>query len=122
MDHRSRNWFHSFLTGRKQRVKIGEQMSNPLQLTSGVPQGGILSPIVFTIYCAGMEEWVTHSTIFNYADDTSSSLADKTVETIIEKLERDAEQMLCFMASNGLVANPDKTVFMMMGRKQKMEF
>ena len=40
------------------------------------------------------------------------------METIKEKLESDAEKMLCFMASNGLVANPDKTVYMMLGRKK----
>ena len=118
LDLRSRSWFRSFLTGRTQRVKIGAKLSNPLGLTSGVPQGGILSPIVFTIYGADMEDWMSHSTLFNYADDTSSSLADRSVETIKEKLESDAEKMLCFMASNGLVANPDKTVYMMLGRKK----
>ena len=118
LDLKSRNWFRTFLTGRTQRVKIGDQLSDPLKLTSGVPQGGILSPIIFTIYCADMGEWVSDSTIFNYADDTSSSYANISLELIEEKLEKDAEGMLCFMASNGLVANPDKTVYMMLGRKR----
>ena len=42
-------WFHSFLSNRTQRVKIGNTLSDLLWLTSGVPQGGILSPIVFTL-------------------------------------------------------------------------
>ena len=118
LDQKARNWFHTFLNGRTQRVKIGCQISDPLHLTSGVPQGGILSPIIFTIYCADMEDWVNHSTIFNYADDTSSSVADKSVEVVLEKLESDAEGMLSFMASNGLVANPNKTVLLLLGRKK----
>ena len=34
---------------------------------------GILSPMVFTIYTDDLENWVTKSKVFNYADDTSSS-------------------------------------------------
>ncbi len=43
----------------------------------GVTQGGILSPIIFIIYIADMEEWIKHSCIFNYADVTESSWKDK---------------------------------------------
>lgn len=119
VDKKSKGWFYTFLTNRTQRVKIGNQISNPMCLTSGVPQGGILSPIIFTIYGADMEEWVDHSTVFNYADDTSSSCADKSLDRIQEKLENDAGKILCFMASNGLVANPKKTVYMLLGRNRK---
>ena len=76
-DTLSCNWFRSFLTGRTQRVKIGKAISDSIELVSGVPQGGIISPIIFTIYGADLEEWVNHSSIFNYADDTSSSYANK---------------------------------------------
>ena len=39
-------WFRSFLTNRCQRVRIGQAISDLLQLTSGVPQGGIILLIV----------------------------------------------------------------------------
>ena len=65
-------WFTSFLTGRKQRVRIGRAMSSPKVL-------GILSPIIFTIYGADLEEWIKKSIIFSYADDKSSSSSRKTV-------------------------------------------
>ena len=119
VDTKSSNWFKTFLTGRTQRVRIGSHTSTPLNLTSGVPQGGILSPMIFTIFGADMELWVDHSTIFNYADNTSSNYADKSTQIIQEKLEHDAKNMLEFMASNGLVANPNKTVFMLMGKKSR---
>ena len=35
------------LTGQTQRVKIGNAISDSLPLISGVPQGGILSPLIF---------------------------------------------------------------------------
>ncbi len=36
-----------------------------------------------------------------------------------KQLEEDAKSILEFMASNGLVANPSKTVFIMLNSKQK---
>jgi hypothetical protein len=115
------NWFESFLTGREQRVRIGKKLSSPRQLSSGVPQGSILSPIIFTIYCADLEEWVKHSTLLNYADDTSTSHSGQVLETVIENLEEDAENVLQFMASNGLVANPSKTEFMILNAKEQRD-
>jgi hypothetical protein len=89
-----------------------------MKLVSGVPQGGILSPIIFIIYGPDMEEWITHSCIYTYADDTSSSCQDSVEQVVIKQLEEDAKSILEFMALNGLVANPSKTVFMMLNNKQ----
>ena len=50
-DHTTK-WFLSFLTGRTQRIKIGSQVSKSVSLKSGVPQGGILSPLLYIIYVA----------------------------------------------------------------------
>ena len=72
-------------TGRTQRVRIGKAVSSPITLTSGIPQGGILSPIVFTIYGADLEDWIKHSKVVNYADDTTTGCKGKTVEDIKEK-------------------------------------
>ena len=52
-----------------------------------------------------------------YADDTSSSVTGKSLEEIINKLEEEADLVLRFMASNGLIANPSKTTFMVLNNK-----
>ena len=52
--------------------------------------------------------------IFNYADDTISSCQDKEIYKVMVKLQEDANQILDFMATNWLVANPTKTVFMIL--------
>ena len=64
-------WLKSFLTGRQQRVKIGNRLSDPLVVCFGVAQGSILGPLLFNLYCSSVNE-VFHSCGFDsmgYADD-----------------------------------------------------
>ncbi len=90
-----------------------------MKLISVVPHGGILSPIIFIIYGADIEDWVKESCIFNYADDTQSNCKDKDEQVVMRKLEEDATNIFEFMALNGVVANPTKTVFMRLNNKKK---
>ena len=108
-------WFKSFLTNRTQIVKIGNCLSSPVNLTSGVPQGGILSPLLYIIYVADIQDWLEFASAITYADDTSTSVSHADLNEVKRRLEIDAVNILKFMASNGLVANPKKTSLMFLG-------
>ena len=65
------SWFKSFLSGRTQRVKIGDSSSSSLTLLYGVPQGSILGPLLFNLYCSSLPDAFSHAgfSSMGYADD-----------------------------------------------------
>ena len=44
------DWIKSFLSKRRQRVVMGEIVSDWRDILSGVPQGSVLGPLLFAIY------------------------------------------------------------------------
>ena len=67
------SWLKSFLCGRTQRVKIGNSLSDALVITFGVAQGSILGPLLFNLYCAGIDIAFKEAGFqsMGYADDNS---------------------------------------------------
>jgi hypothetical protein len=62
-------WVESFLNDRKQKVTVNGAESKNHKVTSGIPQGSVLGPILFIIYINDMPECVD-STTYLSADDT----------------------------------------------------
>ena len=114
---RSVRWVRSFLTGRSQKVRIGSELSSSRMVTTGVPQGGVLSPLIFVLFVSDLQDWLSHSTAPTYADDTHTGTSCKRLDETLAKMEEDAQQVLQFMASNGLVANAKKTSFLLLNCK-----
>ena len=63
--------FESYLTNRTQYVLFEETMSNVMKITTGVPQGSILGPLLFLIYINDIKNSATLFDLIGYADDTT---------------------------------------------------
>ena len=84
-------WLTSYLTNRAQTVRIGSVSSEPSICLSGVPQGSVLGPILFSLYISPIGQIVSDFGISHqqYADDAQLyiSLKSTTAGTSISHLE-----------------------------------
>ena len=69
MNNKTINCVRNFLTDRKQKVSVNGAESISHDVTSGIPQGSVLGPILFVIYINDMPDHVD-SEAYLFADDT----------------------------------------------------
>ena len=99
-------WLFDYLTLRKQQVVVDGATSSQVTVASGVPQGSVLGPLLFSIYINGIAEVgiSPHSYCVLYADDVllyrgiSQPKEDLlTVQSDIDELDKWSEEQLLQM-------------------------
>jgi hypothetical protein len=109
-------WTEAFLSGRKQRVRIGGEFSGWKTVTSGIPQGSVLGPLLFVIYINDLPENV-HTHVYMFADDTKlfseiSSAAD------VDNLQQDLTALHTWSERWLLRFHPDKCKVLTIGKRR----
>ena len=102
------NLILSYLTGRKHRTKVNHQFSGWTDITSGIPQGSILGPLLFNIYINDIFFFVCEDKITNYANDTTPYAIEKDFDKLIERIQLDSSILLEWFNNNSFKLNPDK--------------
>ena len=119
IDKKSLDFLHSYLSDRKQRCKVGSEISSWGNISTGVPQGSVLGPLLFNIFLNDFFFSIKKSSTTNFADDNTIYAHGKTLQEVIYKLEHDIENALYWFKTNRMVANPDKFQLMFFGNKEK---
>ena len=108
-------WVRDFLNGRKQRVRLGNAYSSQTDVTSGIPQGSILGPVLFTIFINDLPEAIkVQCKVF--ADDTKIYEDAKKGKSIQE----DLYSMQKWTETWNLYFNVAKCKVMHIGKKNPM--
>ncbi len=101
------NWILDFLTGRPQSVRVGHNTSSTTTLSTGAPQGCVLSPLLFTLLTHDCTAKFSSNHIIKFADDTSVvGLISNNDET---HYREEVAQLAEWCGANNLSLNVEKT-------------
>ncbi len=114
IDGRVGNWIGNWLTGREQRVWLRGKGSGGRLVTSGVPQGSVLGPVLFLIFINDIDKSVVNR-ILKFADDTK--VYGKVVSGEARKLlQDDIDRLMRWSRDWQMQFNIDKCKVMHFGR------
>ena len=112
------SWIREFLSDRIQAVKVGDTLSDKLEVVSGIPQGSVLGPVLFTIFINDLPDSIA-SPCKIFADDTkiyNTVNNSKLLQQDLEKLQKWSEMW-------NLYFNVDKCKVLHVGRRNpKLEY
>ena len=101
------NWVDSFLSNRTQTVLLENMSSSKIPVSSGVPHGTVLGPILFLIYINDLPDYIQHSKIRLFADDSIIYRQIKTQNDCL-KLQEDLEAAIQWEKDWLMSFHPDK--------------
>ena len=110
------NWFKDYLTNRKQVVQYKDKVSKMSTITTGVPQGSILGPLLFIIYINDIAKITNKFKFTIYADDTTliepictfAQPNPRNRNKLAKEINNELEKIVDWLALNELSLNAKK--------------
>ena len=110
-------WFKSYLSNRQQIVEINGVRSDLMQFSCGVPQGSLLSPLLYLCYSNHIVTSIKNKLLM-YADDCVIISSDTNPDVITRDLSLDLESCNNWLINNKLSLYVDKPELILFGSRK----
>lgn len=110
----------SFLSGRTQYTVLEKEKSDTRIITTGVPQGSVLGPLLYLLYVESLSRAGLKAEHYMFADDTALVYSGKDVCRLEQLINKDLTRFLQWLRAGGLVINEQKTVCMHFHQKNRI--
>ena len=121
--HPAKKLIESYLSNRKQFVQVGNIKSTMKQVSTGVPQGSIVGPLLFNICINDIVKASSKFAFTLYADDTTLNstldLFGNNTEEIQNSIISELKKVFKWLDVNKLCLNVSKSKFMLFQMPQK---
>ena len=113
-------WLHNFLQERTQEILVNNTLSKPSNVTSGVPQGTVLGPLLFLILIDSLGDTEIDALITAFADDSKVTMPIDNEEEAL-KLQKSLESIYEWEKANNMKFNVAKFNVIKFGRNSDMK-
>ena len=116
------NLIASYLLNRTQSVSIQSHSTPPSNIFTGIPQGSVLGPLLFSLYTSPVSQIFTKASIsYLYADNTQIYISFSPNQSYdsLSLLSSTLDEVYAWLTSNRLSVNPSKTEFLIIGNPQQ---
>jgi retron-type reverse transcriptase len=104
----SKDWFENYLKNRKQIVKFNQIKSKDMTITSGVPQGSVLGPLLFLLYINDIQNCSNIISNILFADDTTIFYSHACLKTLNQTIQEEINKIAVWLNINKLSINTEK--------------
>ncbi len=112
----------NYISNRKQRVRLSGGYSDWLPLSSGVPQGSLLGPLLFLVYVNDIAKSIDKSKVISYADDTALYFSSESKSDLIKIVNTDLTRLTNYLSSLSLKVNVSKTKLLIISKSNTKDF
>ena len=111
------HWLSNFLVGQLIQVDINNSLSNQINPKAGVPQGSVLSPLLFLIYVNDVPTpHHKQNSLSQFADDTTQWAFSLKIRIVAKLLQQDLLKLAMWCAKWRIKLNPTKTQVIIFSR------